>query len=135
MALIVDTGPLVALLDATDPHHERCVKVLGTSAERTIVPVCVLVEVEYLLRPWPEAFAGLLRDLGSGAIELLDLPARWLSRVAELLQCYSDLPLGLVDATVVAAAEMLGEAKVVTLDHRHLSVVRPAHVEALTLLP
>ncbi len=135
MALIVDTGPLVALLDATDPHHERCVEILGASAERTLVPVCVLVEVEYLLRPWPEAFTGLLRDLGSGAIELLDLPPRWLSRVAELLQRYSDLPLGLVDATVVAAAEMLGEAKVVTLDCRHLSVVRPAHVDALTLLP
>ena len=46
-----------------------------------------------------------------------------------------DLPLGLVDATVVAATEMLGEPKLATLDHRHFAVVRPAHVDALTLLP
>jgi len=48
---------------------------------------------------------------------------------------YHDLPLGLVDATVVAAAEMLGETKVVTLDHRRLTVLRPAHTAALALLP
>jgi predicted nucleic acid-binding protein len=135
VALIVDTGPLVALLDATDPHHARCVELLGRGTERRLVPVCVLVEVEYLLRPWPEAFPGLLRDLASGAMQLLDLPARWLPRVAELLERYADLPLGLVDATVLAATEMLGEARLATLDHRHFGVVRPAHVEALTLLP
>ncbi|MDQ3092152.1 MAG: VapC toxin family PIN domain ribonuclease, partial [Actinomycetota bacterium] len=45
------------------------------------------------------------------------------------------LPLGTVDASVVATAERLGIAEVATLDHRHLSVVRPRHVDALTLLP
>jgi uncharacterized protein len=45
------------------------------------------------------------------------------------------LRLGLVDAEVVAAAEMLGEDKLATLDHRRFSVVRRAHTCALTLLP
>lgn len=135
MALIVDTGPLVALLDASDPDHERCAELLQGSAEPRVVPVCVLVEVEYLLRPWPDAFAALLADFDAGGLELLDLPARWLLRSGELVNRYHDLPLGLVDATVVAAAEMLGETKVATLDHRHFTVVRPAHTAALTLLP
>lgn len=135
MALIVDTGPLVALLDASDPDHERCTELLQGSAEPRVVPVCVLVEVEYLLRPWPDAFAALLADFDAGGLELLDLPVRWLLRSGELVNRYHDLPLGLVDATVVAAAEMLGETKVVTLDHRHFTVVRPAHTAALTLLP
>jgi hypothetical protein len=43
---------------------------------------------------------------------------RWLLRAGELIKQYRDLPLGLVDATVIAAAEMLREAKVATLDHR-----------------
>jgi predicted nucleic acid-binding protein len=135
MALILDTGPLVALLDATDPDHARCAALLADTAERRIVPVCVLVEVEYLLRPWPRAFPALLRDIAAGAIQLLELSERWLGRVAELLERYADLPLGLVDATVIAAAEMLGEPRVVTLDQRHFSVVAPAHVGSLTLLP
>ena len=135
MALIVDTGPLVAMLDATDPDHPRCVELLRGSAEPRVVPVCVLVEVEYLVRPWPEAFPALLADFESGALELVDLPVRWLLRAGELIARYRDLSLGLVDATVIAASEMLDEPKVATLDHRHFSVVRPDHVDVLTLLP
>ena len=135
MALIVDTGPLVALLDATDPDHERCADLLQQSAEPRVVPVCVLVEVEYILRPLPEAFAALLTDFEAGSFDLLELPVRWLLRTGELVDQYRDLSLGLVDATVVAATEMLSETKVATLDHRHFAVVRPAHTPALTLLP
>jgi predicted nucleic acid-binding protein len=135
VALIVDTGPLVALLDGTDPDHERCAALLTDTTEPRVVPVCVLVEVEYLLRPWPDAFAGLIREFATGSLELVQLPARWLARAGELLVRYRDLPLGLVDATVLAATEMLREPKLVTLDQRHFSVVRPAHVSSLTLLP
>jgi uncharacterized protein len=135
VALIVDTGPLVAMLDATDPDHARCADLLDRSTEPRLVPVCVLVEVEYLLRPWPEAFAALLRDMEGGALELVELSARWLLRAGELIERYRDLPLGLVDATVIAAAEMLRETRVATLDHRHFTAVRPAHTDALTLLP
>ena len=46
-----------------------------------------------------------------------------------------DLPLGTVDASVVAAAERLGITEVATVDHRHFSVVRPSHIDAFTLLP
>jgi uncharacterized protein len=135
VALIFDTGPLVALLDATDPEHERCAALAAATLERRLVPVCVLVEVEYLLRPWPSAFTGLLADFDRGAFELLDLPARWLLRAGELVERYRDLSLGLVDASVIVASEMLDEPKLVTLDRRHFSVVRPCHCEALRLLP
>ena len=135
MALIVDTGPLVALLDASDPDHERCTDLLQRATEPRVVPVCVLVEVEYLVRPWPEAFKALIAEFAAGRLRLVDLPAEWLLRAGELVDRYRDLPLGLVDATVVAATEMLGESKLATLDHRHFSVVRPAHTGALTLLP
>jgi hypothetical protein len=89
----------------------------------------------YLLRPWPDAFRALLADFETGALELVDLPARWLLRAGELIARYRDVSLGLVDATVIAASEMLDEPKVATLDRRHFSVVRPDHVETLTLLP
>jgi predicted nucleic acid-binding protein len=135
VALIVDTGPLVALLDATDPEHEACAGLLERTSEPRLIPACVLVEVEYLLRPWPTAFPALREEIGSGAFELLDLPKRWLLRAGELVETYRDQPLGLVDATVLAAAEMLEEPKVVTLDRRHFTVVRPAHRERLELLP
>jgi uncharacterized protein len=135
VALIVDTGPLVSLVDASDPDHDRCSELLQHTREPRIVPVCVLVEVEYMLRPWPEAFTALLAEFASGGLQLLELPTAWLLRAGELVKRYRDLPLGLVDATVVAATEMLDETKVATLDQRHFTIVRPAHTAALTLLP
>ena len=135
MALIIDTGPLVSLLDATDPDHDRCTQLLQDTNEERVVPTGVLVEVEYLLRPWPDAFSRLLSDFAAGGFELLELPLQWVLRAGELLERYRDLHLGLVDASVVAATEMLDEPKLATLDRRHFAVIRPAHTAALTLLP
>lgn len=55
--------------------------------------------------------------------------------MADLVVTYGDLPLGTTDAAVVAVAERLKVTDVATLDWRHLTVVRPGHVDALTLLP
>ena len=61
-------------------------------------------------------------------------PPDW-ARIVELLEEYADMPLGIVDASVVAACERLGVTTLATLDRRHFSVVRPRHCEALTLVP
>lgn len=58
-----------------------------------------------------------------------------LARMAELLWQYSDLPLGTVDASIVALAERLNVSRIATLDHRDFAVVRPRHVEAFELVP
>ncbi|MCM3920978.1 PIN domain-containing protein [Frankia sp. AiPs1] len=57
------------------------------------------------------------------------------SRAAILVERYADLRLGTADAFVVAVAKRLRAVKFATLDRRHFSVVRPAHVPAFTLLP
>jgi hypothetical protein len=46
-----------------------------------------------------------------------------------------DLGLGFVDPAVLAVTERFREPKLATLDHRHFSVVRPGHANALELLP
>jgi predicted nucleic acid-binding protein len=58
-----------------------------------------------------------------------------LARCRALQARYADFSLGVVDASVVALLERLGEHKVATLDQRHFRAVRPAHVEAFELLP
>jgi predicted nucleic acid-binding protein len=60
--------------------------------------------------------------------------ADWL-RVAELVWQYRDLPLGTVDAAVIAAAERLGVTTIATLDRRHFGVVKPSHADAFELVP
>ena len=136
-ALIVDTGPLVALIDADDRYHDECREMLETHPGRALVPQLVIAEVAYLVarKLGAEAEVRFIGDLASGTLTPEPVrPQDW-HRIAELVARYHDLPLGTVDASVVAAAERLNESEVATLDRRHFAVVRPSHVPALTLLP
>lgn len=135
MALICDTGVLLAAYDRSDPEHEPCAALLKHAREPRLVPILVMVELEYHLRQIESGFARILDDVGRGAVRVADLPLPLLLRAGQLIERYRDLKLGLVDASVIATAEHLGEPKVATLDRRHFSVVRPAHVAALTLMP
>ncbi|MBI4729446.1 MAG: PIN domain-containing protein [Acidobacteria bacterium] len=137
MTLIVDSGPLYAYVDRDDRDHEASLTLLESHRGPLIVPQLVVTEVAYLLetRLGPDSEVRFLGDLASGNF-LTDpvLPGDWM-RIAELVAEYRDLPLGTVDASVVATAERLGASAIATLDRRHFAVVRPAHVAALEILP
>jgi len=102
-----------------------------------LVPQLVIAEVTYLVETrlgWT-AEVRFLGDLSSGNFLTEPvLPGDWM-RIAELVARYRDLPLGTVDASVVALAERLGAEVIATLDRRHFTVVRPKHVPAFALLP
>ena len=137
MSLVLDTGPILALLDADDPDHDRCVDLVLSARENLIVPAATLVEVDYWCRKLlgPDVFAAFVDDLALGAYQLYGLDAEGYRRAVALERRYEDLRLGVVDASVIVTCEILGETKVATLDHRLFSVVRPAHCASLTLLP
>ncbi len=134
---MLDTGPILALLDAGDPAHERSVSMVEEIREDLVVPVCVLVEVDY----WASKLLGqeswkvFVDDVAAGAYRLEPLTLPDLQRAAELERQYVELDLGLVDASLIAVCERLGETKVATLDRRDFSVVRPSHCASLHLLP
>jgi uncharacterized protein len=137
MALILDTGPLLAALDAADPDHDRCAALLTDTDQDLLVPVLVLAELDYWCarRLSPNAWLIFLEDVLAGAYRVEAPTATDLSRCRELQARYRDLELGVVDASVIALAERLEEPKVATLDQRHFRAVRPAHVAAFELLP
>nr|WP_245789436.1 PIN domain-containing protein [Streptosporangium canum] len=102
-----------------------------------LVPAFVAGEVSHMLGKigGAKVEAGFLRSLTSGVFHLVDLMDDDLDRIADLVERYSDLPLGSADGSVVAGAERLRITEVFTLDARDFSVVRPAHVAAFTLVP
>jgi len=137
VALICDTGLLVDALDADDPDHERCARLLVDADEDLVVPTLVLSELDYWRgRRLPaEAWLIFLDDLLAGAYRAEPPTGVDLARCRELQARYADLELGVVDVSVMALAERLGEPKVATLDQRHFGAVRPNHVEALQIRP
>lgn len=128
---------MYAAADVDDAHHAACLAALEQALGPLLVPVLVVTEVVYLLgtRLGPEAEVRFLGSLASGELVVEDVNASDWIRVAELVWTYRDLPLGTVDASLVAAAERLGIIAVATLDRRHFGVVRPRHAPALELLP
>lgn len=97
----------------------------------------VVTEVAYLLgsRVGPETEVRFLGDLASGDLVVEPVAvAEWM-RIADLVAGYRDMPLGTVDASVIALAERLRTPVVATLDRRHFSVVRPANLPSLELVP
>lgn len=137
MILIVDTGPLVAAFNEKDNAHEACTELLTTTPARLIVPAPVLTEVCYLVeqRNGIRAEAAFLTELAKGTMTLEPTTTSDLARMAELVTQYDDLPLGGVDASVIAIAERLKTKDIATLDRRHFYVVRPRHTRAFTLHP
>mgnify|MGYP000232790017 CR=1 FL=1 len=135
--LVVDTGPLYAAADRDDPDHCRCQELLRTYSGSLKVPVLAIAEVAHLMaaRLHPDVELRFVADLALGNLSVEAVHASDWLRIAQLVEQYRDLPLGTVDASVVAAAERLGASTIATLDRRHFSVVRPAHVEAFELLP
>jgi len=137
VALVCDTGPLLAALDAADPDHERCARLLTDAVEDLIVPALVLAELDYWCsrRLGSDAWLVFLDDVLAGVYRVEPPTGADLARCRELQGRYTDLALGVVDASVLALVERLAEPKVATLDQRHFRAVRPAHVGALQLLP
>jgi len=135
--LIVDAGPLYAAAATQDSDHGRCTKLLADARGPLLVPELVVTEVSYLLsdRIGPHAELTFARAIAAGELVVEPvLDSEW-ERVAELMEQYLDLPLGMADASLVALAERHGAKEIATLDHRHLGVVRPRHVPSFTLLP
>jgi hypothetical protein len=135
--VIIDTGPLVAALDADDDHHVDCVRLLATARRPLRIPGPVLTEVCYLIEreQGSHAEAMFLTSLADGEFELIHPTIEDLRRMAQLVTTYHDLPLGAVDASVLAVAERAGDYHIATLDRRHFTVIRPAGNKTLSLYP
>lgn len=135
MAVLADTGFLLALLDRDDANHVAAQRVLAKERGPFIVPFAVLPEVCYLAQKYlgTQAELRFLESLAAG-----ELPLDWgdhgdLARAMEILRGRPEL--GFVDATVIATAERLVIKRLATLDRRHFSSFRPSHCPGFDLLP
>jgi predicted nucleic acid-binding protein len=138
--IVVDTGPLVAAAISSDINHRRCVDLFASlrmANERLVIPPFVVTEVCYLLarEKGAKSEEAFVRSLAADDFVVAPVTSSGLERAADLVGQYADLPLGFVDASVVALAEQLELQEIATLDRRHFSIIRPQHVDSFTLLP
>ncbi|HET6213817.1 MAG TPA: PIN domain-containing protein [Micromonosporaceae bacterium] len=135
--IVIDTGPIIANANRKDADHARCADLLQNHPGPLLLAQPLLTEIGYMLasRAGAQAEADFLRDVADGVYELVAVNAADVRRAADLVQRYANLPLGTADAFVVAVAERYNAVAIATLDRRHFSLVRPAHVPSFALLP
>ncbi|MGH2698772.1 MAG: type II toxin-antitoxin system VapC family toxin [Actinomycetota bacterium] len=126
MALVLDTGVILAALNEDDPDHVASRELLEDTREPLIVPTPILVEVDYWLRKLAgvDIWLTFCEEIDAGAYTMHSLDTRTLMAAVRLQVQYADNPIGFVDAAVAATCEALGERKIATLDHRHFGVIR-----------
>lgn len=122
--MLVDAGPLIALLDRRDRAHEACVEALKAIRTPLTTVWPAFTEAMYLLREsWP-AQKALWSRVETGALTIVALSENDAPRMRELMEKYRDLPMDLADAALVRVAEREGFSDVFTLDGRHFSLYR-----------
>lgn len=133
-AVLVDTGPLVALLKRDDDHHEEVVRTLKGIRDPLVSVWPVIVEAMYLLSSWRTQKA-LWEILETGVVQLLYLGEADIADMKTLMEKYRDLPMDMADAALVHVADREGIRRVLTLDHRDFSAYRLSRKGRFTLLP
>jgi uncharacterized protein len=114
--VIVDTGPLVALLNKTDKHHVWVLQQLQDIAPPMITCEAVLAEATYLSRALPGARAALIEMVGEGFLTIGMSLVDHHSAILAMVRRYTDVPMSLADACLVRLAEIYPQSKVLTLD-------------------
>jgi uncharacterized protein len=122
---LLDTGPLVAALDADDPAHPACRAALEGFAGQLHTTDAVVVEAMHLLgqvRGGPQLLVAFLVESRTEIRPFVELAN--LERAALLMRKYADIPMDFADASLVLLAQETSVAEILTLDQRGFAVFR-----------
>jgi predicted nucleic acid-binding protein len=135
--LIIDTGVIYAAAATDDRNHNKSKSLLRGTEGPIVASELVVTEACHLLcdRIGPKAELALIHSISNGEIVVEAMAQSEWSRIEQLVKRYLDLPLGVVDASLIVLTERHNAPILATFDHRHFSVVRPNHVKYLTLVP
>jgi predicted nucleic acid-binding protein len=133
--ILVDAGPLVALVDAGDQHHTQCATALKGLREPLATVWPPLFEAMYLLSDLPLAQEALWEMLDRGVVLMLPLDSGDVPRIRELMRKYANRPMDLADAALLRVAERESLRKIFTVDRRDFSVYRLNNRTRPTLIP
>jgi predicted nucleic acid-binding protein len=133
--VLVDTGPLVGILDQSEEHHEICVEHLRLITGPLLTCWPVITAAAWLLRALPGAIARLLSSFGGQPLTLLSLDETDLAGISAIFAKYCDLGIQLADASLAHLANREGVDTIFTLNRRDFGVLRLARGRKFRLIP
>lgn len=133
--VLVDAGPLVAIIDQADPEHAACVAALKKLRDPLVTVWPAFTEAMYLLRGSWKGQKALWSRLESDGLGLAPLDGTDAPRMRALMEKYRDLPMDLADAALVRVAERESLTQIFTLDRTHFSLYRQGRARRFIIVP
>ena len=135
--MLTDAGPLIAILDRGEAHHDLCVACLGEIIGPLITTWPAFTEAMYFLGEaggWraQNALWGLVQQ---GELEVALLGMEQADRMSALMEKYQDLPMDLADASLVVLAEQQSLQDIFTLDQAGFRIYRLRRTQHFRLWP
>lgn len=134
-AVLIDTGPLVALFSRKDELHAACLATFKTLKDPLLTIWPVLTEALYLLDFSVDAQDGLWGFLLAQTLLVLPLEVEDVPRMQELMHRYRDRHMDFADAALVRVAEREHITTMFTTDRRDFQIYQPRHARHFHLLP
>ncbi len=135
LRVLVDTGPLVALLASSDSRHRLCVDTFESIAPPLLTCWPVLTEAAWLLRKQHRPIDRMFDMHAAGLFAILPLDGEDLGAIAEIMRRYESARVQFADASLAHLAEREDVRTLFTLDRRDFSIIRLRRGRALRLLP
>lgn len=114
--LLLDTGPLVSLLDRSQTAHKQCVQLFESWQSPIVTTEAVLTEATHLLSDVSGGVSACIEFILKGGALLIPSTLVSLQRCRALIDKYVDVPMDFADATLVVLAEELNADTIFTLD-------------------
>lgn len=113
---LIDAGPLIALFDKDDKYHSLVVDFLKNYPGELFTTWPVITETTHMLDFNVQVQIDFLKWIQRGAVHLVDLEMEHFTRLIELCEQYSNVPMDLADASLILVAEMMNIHDILTID-------------------
>lgn len=136
MTALLDTGFLLAVLDADDDLHQACTAAL-LAEPQPLLPDVMLPELAFMILRelgYP-VLTRFLQSIVQGELVIERTTMVDLARTAEILTKYADSRIDFVDSVIAAMAERLNIQHILTVDRRHFQLFRPKHCTHFVIIP
>ena len=132
--ILLDTGPLVSVLDRGDPYHDACVTLWHDIADRCLTTEAVVTEATHLVgraggSPLP------LELLLAARIPIVSMERGGQEQAVRLMRRYGTLPMDYTDAALVIVADAVRINTIFTLDRKGFLMYRRGDGSSFTILP
>ena len=134
-SVLLDTGPILAILNGEDHWHEECHRTLQNLHKPLLTSEAVLAEVFYMVSDAYFMVERAWTFVRSGSLTLAKIADDDFPALSRLMHQYRDRPMDFADATLVHLAQRESLSTILTIDVADFQTYRIGGQKRFRILP